>query len=132
AYGSAGRGNGSGPGGTASGRRGTEETAQEVKERAGAYWDDAREVARSKLNEQKELAAGGINEVAGALREVAQRQRSDGAGQPLAQLTSSAAEGLEQLSQTLRSKDVGTMLRDMDDFARKQPAVFFGVAVAAG
>ena len=105
---------------------------QAAKERAGAIWDDARETARSKLNEQKDVAAGGLGEVAGALREAAQRQRNDGSGQSMAQLTSSAADGLEHLSHTLRSKDVSTMLRDVDQFARKQPVAFFGIALAAG
>jgi lauroyl/myristoyl acyltransferase len=66
------------------------------------------------------------------LREAAQRQRNDGAGDSMAQLTSSAADGLDHLSRTLRSKDVGTMLRDMDNFARNQPVAFFGIALAAG
>jgi hypothetical protein len=108
------------------------ETAQAVKERAGALWDDAREAARSKLNEQKDVAASGIDEVAGALRDAAKRQQGNGTAQPFAQLTSSAAEGLEHLSHTLRSKDVAAMLRDMDNFARNQPVAFFGIALAAG
>ena len=108
------------------------DTEQAVKDRAAAIWDDARETARSKLNEQKDMAAGGLGEVAGALRAAAQRQRNDGAGDSMAQLTSSAADGLDHLSRTLRSKDVGTMLRDMDNFARNQPVAFFGIALAAG
>lgn len=132
-YGSAGGTPGTSSTGThPHGTAGTGNTAETVKEHAGAYWDDAKEAARSKLNEQKDLAAGGINQVAGALREAAQRQPGDGAGQPLAQLTNSAAEGLEQLSNTLRNKDVATMLRDMDNFARNQPVAFFGMALAAG
>lgn len=119
--------------GSGSGSSGThQDAAQAVKERAGAFWDDAREAARSKLNEQKDVAASGIHEVAGALRDAAKRQQGDGAAQPLAQLTSSAAEGLEHLSDTLRSKDAATMLRDLDRFARNQPVAFFGIALAAG
>ena len=44
------------------------DTEQAVKDRAAAIWDDARETARSKLNEQKDMAAGGLGEVSGALR----------------------------------------------------------------
>jgi hypothetical protein len=116
----------------AAARHTTQDAKQIVKERAGAMWDDARETARSKLNEQKDMAAGGLGEVASALREAAQRQRHDGAGESMAQLTSSAADGLEHLSHTLRSKDVGSMLRDMDNFARNQPVAFFGMAALAG
>ena len=125
----------SGPVGTA-GTAGTSDTAhgttQAVKERAGAIWDDAKETARTKMNQQKDAAAEGLGEVAGALRDAARRQSGDGAGEPLARLTGSAADGLERLSSTLRNKDVSAMLRDMDNFARNQPVAFFGLALAAG
>jgi hypothetical protein len=118
------------------GTTGTRDTAdgttQAVKERAGAIWDDAKETARTKMNQQKDAAAEGLGEVAGALRDAARRQRGDGAGEPLARLTGSAADGLDRLSSTLRNKDVGAMLRDMDNFARNQPVAFFGLALAAG
>ena len=126
---------GSGPAGT-TGTAGTTDTThhttQAVKERAGAIWDDAKETARTKMNQQKDAAAEGLGEVAGALRDAARRQRGDGAGEPLARLTGSAADGLERLSSTLRNKDVGAMLRDMDNFARNQPVAFFGLALVAG
>jgi len=125
----------SGPVGTA-GTAGTSDTAlgttQAVKERAGAIWDDAKETARTKMNQQKDAAAEGLGEVAGALRDAARRQSGDVAGEPLARLTGSAADGLERLSSTLRNKDVSAMLRDMDNFARNQPVAFFGLALAAG
>jgi hypothetical protein len=105
------------------------EAAQVAKERAYAAWDDAKETTRSKLNEQKDAAAQGIGNVAGALREAAQR-RDDGDG--LGRLGASAADGLERLSGALRNKDVGTMLRDVESFARQQPVAFFGLALAAG
>lgn len=120
---------GTGPAGTSDM---THDTTQAVKERAGAIWDDAKETARTKMNQQKDAAAEGLGEVAGALRDAARRQRGDGAGEPLARLTGSAADGLERLSNTLRNKDVGAMLRDMDKFARNQPVAFFGLALAAG
>ena len=108
------------------------DTTRAVKERAGAMWEDAKETARSKIDQQKDSAAEGIDQVAGALRDVAQRQRGDGAGEPMARITGSAADGLERLSETLRNKDVGAMLRDLDSFARNQPVAFFGLALAAG
>ncbi len=107
-------------------------TAQATKERAGALWDDAKEVARMKLNEQKDAAAEGIGQVAGALRNAKHRQDSDDASEPVASLTDSAADGLDRLSNTLRGKDVGVMLRDLEGFARHQPVAFFGLALAAG
>lgn len=132
-----GAGHGSGPARTdreasAEGASRIDETTQEVKDRAGALWGDAKETARSKLNEQKDAAAQGIGEMAGALRTASERGDQEGRRDAVSSLTGSAAEGLERLSTTLRSKDVGSMLRDMDTFARQQPLAFFGIAVAAG
>ncbi|MGB7988103.1 MAG: hypothetical protein WCF44_01820 [Candidatus Methylophosphatis roskildensis] len=122
----------SGTSGSATGSSGLQDTAQAVKDRAGAALDDAKETARSRLNEQKDVAAGGIDDVAGALRDVAKRREDGGGHDPLANLTGSAADGLERLSSTLRNKDVGTMLRDVESFARQQPLAFFGLALAGG
>jgi hypothetical protein len=105
------------------------EAAEVAKERAHAVWDDAKQTTRAKLNEQKDAAAESLGDVAGALRDAAQR-RDDGDG--LGRLGQSAADGLERLSGALRSKDVGTMLRDVESFARSQPVAFFGLALAAG
>ncbi|HUG21530.1 hypothetical protein [Piscinibacter sp.] len=107
----------------------TREAAEVAKQRAGAMWDDAKDTARSKMNEQKDTAADGLGDVAGALHDAARRRGDD---DPFARLTDTAADGLDRLSGTLRNKDVSSMLRDMDSFARNQPVAFFGLALAAG
>ena len=106
--------------------------ARFAKERAGALWYDAKESARNKLNEQKDVAADGIGGVAGALRDASRQSEQGGERNAFAGLTESAADSLDRLSGTLRSKDVGTMLHDMESFARSQPVAFFGLALAAG
>ena len=108
------------------------DAAQSVKERAGALLDDAKETARSKLNEQKDMAAEGLGDMAGALHEAAKRREQNAGHDVFADLTDSAASGLDRLSGTLRNKDVSGMLRDMESFARNQPIAFFGLALAAG
>ena len=107
-----------------------EDSANMVKERAGAILDDAKDAARSKLNEQKDVAADSIDGVAHALRDAAGR-KGEGTD-AIAEITGSAADGLERLSNTLRSKDISGMLRDMESFARNQPVAFFGLSLAAG
>ena len=102
-----------------------------ARDKAGAIWDDAKSSAQAKLTEQKDAAADGIGSVAGALRDAA--DKTDGTDRhAFAGLAGSAADGLERLSGTLRSKDVATMVRDVEGFAREQPLAFFGLAVAAG
>ncbi len=104
------------------------EAAPMAKERAGSVWNDAKETTREKLNEQKEVAAAGIGDVAQALREAARRREGDS----VSRFTTSAADGLERVSSALRNRDVSAMLHDMNRFAREQPVAFFGLAVAAG
>jgi hypothetical protein len=105
-------------------------TTQQVKARAGRLLDDAKDSAQSLVNEKKDVAADELHNVAGALREAAQRR--SGADDPLLGLTGSAADGLDRLSNALRNKDLGVMMRDMESFARAQPVAFFGLALATG
>jgi len=43
-----------------------------------------------------------------------------------------AAAQIDRLSETVRSRQFGEMVTDAEDFARRQPALFIAVAVAAG
>ena len=106
--------------------------ASAVGEKAGAIWDDAKQTANETLTQKKGAAADSIDNVAGALRDAGQRSGAKGGSDTLAGLTGSAADGLERLSGALRNKDVATMVRDVESFAREQPLAFFGLAVAVG
>ncbi|MEO8250045.1 MAG: hypothetical protein ABI589_11805 [Burkholderiales bacterium] len=119
-------------GGAGSASSGLDDAARAVKERAGAMYEDAKDTAKSRLNEQKDVAAGGIDDMAGALHDAAKRRDQSEGHDMFADLTDSAASGLDRLSGALRNKDVGSMLRDMESFARNQPVAFFGLALAAG
>ena len=96
-----------------------------------ALWNDAKETARSKLSEQQQAAAGSLGDFAGALRKTAE-QMQGGQHQSAARFAQTAASGLEQLSGTLRNRDLDGILRDAEGFARRQPVAFFGAAVLAG
>ena len=116
-------------------RPGLPGTAQDMKEaakqQASATWNDAKQTARSKLSEQQQGAAAMLDDTAQALRKAGHEiggERSDSAGR----LTEWAANGLEQISSTLKSKDLDGMMRDMQSLARNQPVAFFSAAVAAG
>lgn len=105
--------------------------AEAAKAQAQAAWSEARQSVRSSVAHQQEAAAEGIGDMAGALRAAARQlggQRKD----TVANLADYAADGLERLSGTLRTKDLDTLVRDVETFARRQPALFFGAAVAAG
>lgn len=111
---------------------GIQEPRREVKEQAGAMWNDAKELARGTFAQQQRTAASSLGSFAEALRKSARDMQGDSQQAGVARFAQSAADGLERLSGTLRSKDLDSFVRDAESLARRQPALFFGAAVAAG
>ena len=93
--------------------------------------DSAKDSARAMLGEQQRATAGGLDQFAGALRKAAGDMGEGGSGQ-VSRVAQSAADGLERLSRSLREQDFDGLVREAESFARRQPVVFFGAAVAAG
>jgi hypothetical protein len=80
----------------------------------------ATEGVRSSLTEQKDTAASSLGSFAGGGEATATR------------MAEWAADGLERVSSTLRTKDLNSMVRELESFARSQPVAFFVCAAAAG
>ena len=101
-----------------------------MEAQAKQVFNDARDTARTVATEQKQAAAGGLNDFAGALRRAA--QESNGGSAAISKAAESAADGLQKLSDTLRSKDLDAIVRDAEGFARRQPLAFIGAAAVVG
>jgi hypothetical protein len=84
------------------------------------------------LGEQQRATAGGLGEFAGALRKAAREMDDGGGSGQVSRMAQGAADGLERLSRSLREQDFDGLVREAESFARRQPVVFFGAAVAAG
>ena len=109
----------------------TRDASEEVKERAHGLIGDAKERARSIAGEQKNLAADRVTGFADALRHAS--SDLDEQGQSIVSgVVRQAADGLERVSGAMRSNDVDDLVGSIEDFARRQPAVFIGSAVLAG
>ena len=109
-----------------------QQAGQAAKDQASAVWNDTKDSARSVIGGQQKAAASGLGQFAGALRKAA-REMGDGDQQaPMSRMIESAADGLERFSGTLRERDLDGLVRDVESFARRQPVVFFGAAIAAG
>lgn len=106
-----------------------ERAAERGKAQAQAVWNDTKASMRSALNETQHSAAADIHDFAAALRNAARSLDRRG---PAVRVAEQAAESLERLSGKLRSKDFDGLVHDVEAFARSQPAVFLGMAVAAG
>jgi ElaB/YqjD/DUF883 family membrane-anchored ribosome-binding protein len=93
--------------------------------------DQVRHGATSQLSTQKNRATDGIGTVAQAVRQASQQLRTQ-QHDTIAKYIDQAANQLEQFSTRLRDKDVGELVRDAQQFARRRPAVFIGSAFAIG
>jgi len=92
--------------------------------------ESARAEARRIANQQKNVGADRLNEVAGAVYGAA---RSLEAGMPqMASYVHGAAARLEGAAKTLRHRNIDDLMDEIGGFARSQPAIFFGGAMLAG
>jgi ElaB/YqjD/DUF883 family membrane-anchored ribosome-binding protein len=90
-----------------------------------------RDSATSQLSSQKERATEGLGSLARAVRQSTQSLR-DNQQDTVAQYVEQAADRIEEFSSRLRERDLNDLLRDADQFARRQPAVFIGAAFVVG
>lgn len=101
-----------------------------MKDETKAMWHDATDAVRSAAGEQQQAAARGVGNFANALREAA--RNTDGGKTMSSRVAHTVADGLDRVSSSLKGRDLYAVVRDVEDFARQQPLVFFGAAVAAG
>jgi hypothetical protein len=104
---------------------------EEVKGRAGRLLDEAEERARSAIDERKEGLAQDVGDFAHALRASASDLQVHRKAY-VAHYVEQAASSVEQIADTLHRQDLTGLMRRTEDFARRQPGLFVGGAVAAG
>ena len=115
--------------------RDMKEKVSDVKERvveeARSSIRQARDSASSSLTQSRTRAADSIDSIAGAVRSTGERLRSENQTS-VADLTDSLADQVERLSSYLRTRDFRGVREDVERFARQQPSVAIGVALALG
>lgn len=82
-----------------------------------------------RIDQAKEIGVEKIETVSDALRGAGQNLEGTG---PLPQLAEKAAEGIENLAHFIENKSIGDVFTGIESFARRQPALFLGGAVAFG
>ena len=80
---------------------------------------------------QKERATGTLGAVAGAVRNATQGLRESGQT-GLAGYVNRAADEIDRWTSRLREQDLDDAVREVQQFARRKPAIFLGVAFGAG
>lgn len=107
------------------------EMADQMRHEAHRLTEEAKSRGRSLLDGQKNAAAAEIEGMANALRTTAQ-QLSEQEQPSTAHYVYRASETLVRMADTLRDRDFGALIRQTEDFARHQPGIFLGGAVATG
>jgi hypothetical protein len=99
---------------------------------AGQAVDKAKDMAMSQLSGQKAKAADAVSSMAESLRKAGEGLEQSQSPLPVHQYVNRAAEQLEQLGSFLNEKEMTEVIGEVENFARRQPALFLGAAFAAG
>jgi hypothetical protein len=113
----------------------TQATETAGKAASGAL-GQVKEQATSKIDETKGNLAQSLGSVADGLRKMGDTLNESEASGSIVNLTSryggALADQIEDLSGYLEGRDVGTLVRDVEGFARRNPGLFIGAAFAIG
>ena len=107
------------------------EVKDQVVDQARNTLQQAGERASSSLGESKNQIADQFGAVADALRRTTEHLRSEDQ-QRIAGLTETVARQVDQLANYLRNKDARAMKQDLENLARRQPAIMLGGALVLG
>jgi uncharacterized protein YicC (UPF0701 family) len=107
------------------------EVRNQVVDQAKNTFQQARERAGTSLGESKTQFADQIGAVAEALRRTTEHLRSEDQSR-IAGLTETLARQIDQVSNYLRNKDAAAMRADLENVARRQPAIALGGALVLG
>jgi hypothetical protein len=127
-----------GNGGSASGSGlpDPKEILKQAKDTAGQAYEKVTEQASSTIITQKDNLAHGLSSVADGIRQMGESLRGAEQQTPIAGFTAkygdSLAQQVENVSNYLEKKDIRDLVRDVEVFARRNPAVFIGGAFALG
>jgi hypothetical protein len=102
-----------------------------IRERVGPLAEQVKDQASTVTQQQMTSAAEGLESVAGAVNAVGDRLRENQLGE-LSQYTDLATEQIEKAAAWLRTTTPEEIAHDIEDFAKKQPAVFVAGALALG
>jgi hypothetical protein len=117
--------------GGATAREQIREVKDQVVDQAKNTFQQARARASSSLGESKGQLADQFGGIADALRRTSEHLRSEDQ-QRIAGLTETVARQIDQVANYLRSKDARGMKQDLENLARRQPALLLGGALVLG
>ena len=84
----------------------------------------------SRVDEQKNRAADGLGGIADAFRNAGNELRNE--NETIAQYVDMASDQMRRFADTIRQRGVADMMDDLNQFARRRPALFIGGAFLVG
>jgi len=106
------------------------DVAQGAGEKASEIYRTARDRASDLAEDGKRVGADQVSGVASAINKAADDLEET--SPDIARHIRTAAESVEGISSALRERSAGQLLQDLTEFARRQPAGFFGLAAVTG
>lgn len=106
-------------------------TTEKIKKDAADATQDVKQQAREQVDVHKDNVADKTRSVAAAVERVAQEFRHEDQ-QSLAQYAGELAGEMKNFADNLRGRSVDELLRDTQEFARRNPAAFLLGSVAVG
>jgi hypothetical protein len=104
---------------------------EDVKQQAGELTEQAKSMARDAVQSSQSLAAEQLNEFADGVRRSAESW-DDNQHVWVKQALTSAADGIERFSSTLKERDLPSLLGDVENVARRNPALFAAGCAVVG
>lgn len=106
-----------------------DQAKQAVTHVASSVANQAREQVSTQFDARKDKAVETMGNVASAIRDTSDKLKGVG---PLGDVAGRAADGIEKVADFFEDKQIGDVVRDVESFARREPALFIGAAFALG
>ena len=106
-----------------------DQAKQAITHVASDVASQAKEQVNAQFDTRKDKAVETIGNVATAIRETGDKLKGVG---PLGDVAGRAADGMEKVADFFDGKQIGDVVRDVERFARREPALFLGAAFALG
>ena len=106
-----------------------DQAKQAVTHVASNVANQAREQVSTQFEARKDKAVETMTSVATAIRETSDKLKGVG---PLGEAAGRAADGIEKVADFFEGKQIGDVVRDVESFAKREPALFIGAAFALG
>jgi hypothetical protein len=107
------------------------QTLEQGQQAAGQALDKAKDTVKSQLSSQKEKAVSTLGNFTDALHQTGDQLRQSGQG-VFGGYADSLAGQIDRAVDYLRENDIDDLAAQVEDFARKQPALFIGGAFVVG